>query len=435
MSLKTYDSSGREKSSLLQSPDRTLITGGLTPLLTETFAEASSGYPNINRWMGDRIGTYYVYLQPNTGFILLNEAGAAVANNGIRLRSARRFAWFMGAGLVMRWRMKFPVAAQANASLEAGLTNTGGATTAPLDGAFFRWGSDGTFKVVMTQNAVETLSPALASPAVNTVHDYAIIYRPSGVRFLIDDGAALQYDMSIPAGGAQPTAAQSLAASFCVRTGAVAPAAAPQLYVGDVMVGTLDSQVSRQWPDAMASSSRHAIAAPANPYATSANWVNSTAPAAATLSNSVPSYATLGGLFNFNVPAGANTDYALFGYLVPAGKTLFITDIAISSSVLTVLGANGATLWWLVGVGSTAANLATADSLGVAIRGPRVQGLGIQAYPTTTAVGTAAESISRAFRTPLLVQPTTYLHIILRVPLGTASGAIQGLVAINGWFE
>lgn len=50
------------------------------------------------------------------------------------------------------------------------------------------------------------------------------------------------------------------------------------------------------------------------------NHTNSTAPTSATLSNTAAGYTTLGGRFQFAAVAGAATDYALFGFQVPAGS-------------------------------------------------------------------------------------------------------------------
>jgi len=51
-----------------------------------------------------------------------------------------------------------------------------------------------------------------------------------------------------------------------------------------------------------------------------ANYANSAAPASATLSNTAAGYTTLGGQFQFAAVAGAETDYALFAYTVPAAS-------------------------------------------------------------------------------------------------------------------
>jgi hypothetical protein len=171
------------------------------------------------------------------------------------------------------------------------------------------------------------------------------------------------------------------------------------------------------------------------------------APAAATLSNTAAGYTTLGGLFLFNAPAGANTDYALFGYqingaaasITQSNKKFNITNIRIDSVNIGAAVATTATvMYWGLGVGSTAVSLATTDAASTSpTRAPRRTPLGVQSWLVGDAIGKPADAININFDTPVVVDPGTFVHVILRVPVGTATASqqITGTVTILGYYD
>lgn len=122
-----------------------------------------------------------------------------------------------------------------------------------------------------------------------------------------------------------------------------------------------------------------------------ANSVNSTVPATATLSNTAAGYTTLGGQFVFAAVAGAETDYALFAFLntVPTtgitGRNLTIRGIWIDTWNQVVAVATTPTVFqWYAAVGSTAVSLATVD--GAATRLPKRIYIGSQSLVVGAAV-------------------------------------------------
>ncbi len=166
------------------------------------------------------------------------------------------------------------------------------------------------------------------------------------------------------------------------------------------------------------------------------NHANSTAPSAATLSNTAAGYATLGGKFGFAAVAGAETDYALFAYLVPTTHKLWIKGVAISAfNTGAAVATTAHTLEWALGLNSTAVSLATTDSSPVF--GPRRLQLGAHHLATSAPIGAVFPEIVRKFDAPLLVEAGRYVHTILRMPVATATGSqvIRGQVAIDGFFE
>ena len=141
-------------------------------------------------------------------------------------------------------------------------------------------------------------------------------------------------------------------------------------------------------------------------------------------------------------PAGAETDFAIFGFQVPAAaagsmnRNLLVRKIRISAINIGAAVATTATvIAWGVGVGSSGASLATAE--GATTRAPRRLPIGMQSWVVGAAIGAQAPDIELdCSDAPLLVEPGTYLHIIARVVIGTATASqqIRGTVSVVGQF-
>lgn len=84
----------------------------------------------------------------------------------------------------------------------------------------------------------------------------------------------------------------------------------------------------------------------------------------------------------------------------------------------------------------TSGTTATVDSPPTSYA-PRRITLGTQGFILLAGIGTNATDISRIFPTPLVVDSGRYVHIILQIPVGTATGSqvFRGDVQINGYFE
>ncbi len=220
---------------------------------------------------------------------------------------------------------------------------------------------------------------------------------------------------------------------------------AQRLEVADVCVAMRDITHNRLYPMVQAGNLCNAIStmrgvAPAQ----TANYANTAAPASATLSNTAAGYTTLGGQWQFAAVAGAETDYALFGFQVTAAaaasanKNLFITGIRIEAVNTGAAVATTATLLqWGLAVGGTAVSLATADSATAGTRAARRIALGFQSFPIGAAIGATATPIDRSFQTPLVAEAGTFVHVILKLPLGTATASqiVRGTCLIEGFFE
>ena len=131
-------------------------------------------------------------------------------------------------------------------------------------------------------------------------------------------------------------------------------------------------------------------------------------------------------------------------YLNPSGtasipaKTMYVTGIRIDTMNTVVAVATTATvLQWGCAVGSSGTSFATADSATAGTRAPRRMILGLQSFPVGATVGAVANTIDVKFDAPLMVEAGTYFHIILKIPIGTATSTelFRGTIMINSYAE
>ena len=329
--------------------------------------------------------------------------------------------------------VSFPLNIQAasvgitNTTWEAGLFYAS-STTAPTDGVFVRMDASGLLKLVQNFNGTETTSASITYTSilpVNTDVHFVLAISKTNVRLWIGDVlvATLAQQSGTPL-NAQSTA---LPVSFRLYNAGVSPGTATQMWIGPVEVSQSGMGNAPSFTDAWCASGFHGIQTISGTTAGStANYANSAAPASATLSNTAAGYTTLGGQWQFAAVLGAETDYALFGYQVPAqavgshNRGLLIRGISISAMNTVVAVATTATvLQWGIGIGSTAVSLATADA--ATTRAPRRLALGTQTFPVGATVGATAAEIVRTFNCPLYAEAGTFVHVILKVPIGTAT--------------
>lgn len=349
-----------------------------------------------------------------------------------------------GRGLYARFNFMGNSSPNADHTTEVGFGNPSGGTVAPDAGAFFRWGTDSTLKAVTSyaSGVAEVPSAAITNPSLNVWHLGEIYMYVDRAVFWID--GAIVADMSTAAANGAMLR-DNVNSPFYVRNYLpVADAANSAIGINSVEIRALDTYSNRSWEHFIAGNQDHS-AIWVSDQSQAANWVNSTAAAPATLSNTAAGYSSPWGPFAFNMIAGADTDYALFAKQMPTGKQLYICGVSISAVVNGALGANAARLEWALGVNGSAVSLATADSAAFNgnSRATRRVPLGCQGFLASAASGTTAEPINARFDPPIVCQPsanninaaTRFIHIILRIPVGTATGTIRGLVSVNGYWD
>ena len=375
------------------------------------------------------------------GALTLNASAITTLSTVSRVTTQQCFTPANGAPLYGQFEYVYPPAAPvANSEFEAGFViHTG--TAVPTDGAFLRYTTTGTVECVICHNSSET-SAVITAPTGLVRHRVVISVYDDSANFWIDD--VLVASIATPTGRGTPWSAGGVPLSFRLRNAAVAPgtAVSPQIfaagaYLGDVAVQARSAEECAVLGGGMACQGQAGAT-----QGSLANWANSAAPASATLSNTAAGYTTLGGQWQFAAVAGAETDYALFGFQVPVaaalahGKKLVITGVRIDSINTVVAVATTATvLQWGIAVGATAVSLATAES--ATAKSPRRVPLGIQTFAVGAGVGAAAVPINAVLGSPMVAMPGEFVHVILKMPIGTATATeiFRGTVGVDGYWE
>lgn len=375
----------------------------------------------------------------NNNAVVLNSGNSVASGAVARLVAYRQAEAPRGADRIIAWRVMMPTLVTGAVTEFGAFTATG--TAAPTAGCFFRYGSDGVLRgVSVSVSGAESTTAVITTPSLNVAHDYIIWVMGSAIVFQIDNVVV----GSITLGDTAPSPVTSESAPFCARVynnAATATAQQVQLMrcLGALYGGTFG--YDRRFLAALNGDiAAQGIVGASTGYLT--NWANSAAPVSATLSNTAAGYTTLGGQFQFAAVAGAETDYALFAFQVPAqsatnqGRTLLVHGITIDTINTGAAVATSATvLQWGIGFDGSAVSLATADA--AAAKAPRRVPIGIQSFAVGAAVGAQANTLDRVFQQPLVVNAGNYLHVILKMPIGTATASqiIRGTVTIDGTWE
>lgn len=334
-----------------------------------------------------------------------------------------------------------------NTQLEWGIGNVTGTTVVATDGARFYWDAAGAFLAEVTYNGAPinadiTAMVAGAGVTENAFQSYLIVIDVGDVYFYIGNQMAAR--ISTPNGAPFPFSSAALPVYARALNAAVAPATASQVRVATFTVSQGDMNNARPWSDVMSLQGDNAIQQPTGTAsAQTANYANSAVPATATLSNTAAGYTTLGGQFVFAAPAGAETDYALFGFQVPAlaafGKApnMVLRGVRISAiNVGATVATTATVVQWGVGIGSTAVSLATVDA--ATTRAPRRLTLGYHTFAVGAGIGASGGAdLWHQFLAPQPVESGTFIHIICKIPVGTATASqqIRGTVAVDAHWE
>lgn len=321
-----------------------------------------------------------------------------------------------------------------------GLPNTA-APYAPGDGVYIRITAGGVLQLVNNVNGTESTAAAIISLEASTSYNARIEVDVNSAELYINDD--LQCTLTRPVNN-HITVSPNVPVFFRLHNVA-ATSTAQNLRMTGVTVLVNDGSVDRPFSVFAVGQGNSSLSQP-NGQASgqTANYANSAAPASATLSNTAAGYTTLGGQFQFAAVAAAETDYALFAYQVPVltqggndGKNLVIQSIRIETYVTGAATATTRTvLQWSLGMGSSAVSLATADAV-AGVRGPRRRPLGVQSFAIGSDIGTLASPIMEDFRSTIVVEPGSFLHIFLKMPVATATASViyRGVVALDGYFE
>lgn len=394
------------------------------------YDQVDSAAVDLRKWNQSTSGMTIV--QAN-GYITLN-AGASVAAGAYAiLSSIQSIPMYGHLPLRISINLQTPVTPQSNLVMEFGIGNVA-TTAAPTDGAYLRFNAAGQF-IGIINNGLETPSPALPLPSTTEADIFEIVVVEDQVQFLLGD--VLLTAVNVPPGQSYPTSSGRLPIFLRVYNAGSSPAVAPVLKLGQLVVVQEALNQQRDWREVLSILGAGDYQSPVTPFAQTVNHANSTSPSSATLSNTAAGYTTLGGRYQFAAPAGAATDFALFGYQVPAGYRLVVTGIAISCLNTGAIGSaiTPTLLDWGAGVNASAVSLATADGAGT--WASRRIPLGMSAFGLTAVIGAQSSDIVRTFDPPLVIDSQRFFHIITQIFSGaaTASQVLRGNITVNGYFE
>lgn len=385
---------------------------------------------NTNKWV---TSTSTMQIAQASGFITLNSASSLATGVYAILSSIKQIAFYGDLPVKLTISAKVSVQPQANCTMELGFGSVA-TTAAPTDGAFFRWSANGDFRAVVSNSGIEIQSSVITPPVSNAKTLFDLVAAEDGVDFYIDDVLVAAVDNSI--GIAFPFSAGHQSVFARSYTGGTAPNQAPQISIGQVKAVQQGINQYKTWQDVCVSVGNGGYQSP-TAFTQTSNHANSTSPSSATLSNTAAGYTTLGGRYQFAAVGGAATDYALFAFQVPTPFQMYITGVRISCvNTGAAVGTSATILDWSLGINSSAVSLATSDSPPTSWA-PRRMPLGTQGFLVSDAIGKTATDINVTLNSPVAVDAGRYIHIILQMPVGTATGSqvIRGDVMINGFFE
>lgn len=396
---------------------------------------------DTNKWLST-VTTSTITQAAATG-ILLNAGSSVAINTGAMITSQRKMPKLLGGPLLARFRVR-ATAHFANGLIEVGFGNPASAITALFgDGAIWRKDSAGQWLPVISVNSVEALGTPISNAtfiAAIATTEYAIFtveLHAAYARFCIykqDGSLVTSQDMDWTAGANFASLAVTHVNILARQWNSGATGTAVQAFIDEVMCTALDVMHQRPYDVSQSGMHYNSLTSP-TAYSQNANYANSAAPASAALSNTAAGYTNLGGQFQFAMVAGAETDYALFGFTNPSPYSLYVRGISITTwNTGAVSGTNASLFQWGYAANSSAVSLATGAP------NPPMRGvIGAQGMLTGTPIGDMANppTLQRLFQTPISVDPGKLFHIILKVQLGTATASqiIRGVCDIDGFFE
>lgn len=418
------------------------MVGNFIPELQEIFEGATI---HVQRWTA--ANTTFVPAQTTLAGYNFNSTNLTTISAVAILQSQRLFQRIPRVPLQSKWRFRHSMVSGTIADFGFGVPTT--TTLVVPNGVCFRFTNSGVIQGVMTYNNVEiaianvisqvasngnTLGGNLNMSAAYYTSNYFVydlVIDDDNAVFTVQDSSTgeLIGILSLPV----PVAYQKMWGATALPIyqriyNNTAPSTAPVLLLTEMQVLSLDWRLT---PNMSEIAGNLGASAGRQPFTgvQNENHTNSTAPTSATLSNTAAGYTTLGGKWQFAAVAGAVTDYALFGFTVPAGSRFLCTGVIIESYNMVVAVATTNTLLeWAMGFNSSAVSLATANII-------RRQ-VGVQNFAIAAPVGAQAPRIDVDFIVPEVVESARFVHVILTIPLGTATATevFRGQVHIKGRF-
>ncbi len=376
------------------------------------------------------------------GFANLNAASSIAINAVARVSSYRHFPCYKSYTTYIESEVNFTSLPIPGNVCEWGAGIATG-TSVPTDGAFFRINAAGEFRAVINNNGTETQSETLdfaALVGMNTTRSFLIYITSHTAYFWIDNVLVAE----IPAPGGQGTITSSQNLPLLFRNyNFTATSTAQVMKIAMVNVTLSDMASGKVWPHVLAGGGAHSSQGQTGgTLGTTALYSNNLATGAgAAMTNTAASLGSgLGGQFTTQPTLAAGTDGIVSSYQVPVGtstlpgKSLYITQINISSAVTATLTGGPVIYAYSLAYGHTAVSLATTE--GATSKAPRRLPLGMQTFAANAAAGTGTSMIDIDLASPIVVQPGEFVQLVAK-NLGTVTsgGTITFIVGFGGYWE
>lgn len=365
-----------------------------------------------------------------------NPVGSVTAGAAALLYTNKRVARFQRAPIQAKWRARLQH--RVNSVIELGLMgNIVTQTAEQTSGVCFQVTSGGDLLGNLYVNGsipVQTVTlPALPVGWQDNFYVWDILIDDDEIEFYVQDTQTEQIVSSAVMKLSRTlgkTIDTTRYAAYGRLHNVAAPTLPPDLIISAMDVVTLDFVPNEPLASQMCTLGYGGETVPTT-AAQSINWVNSTAPASATLSNTAAGYTTLGGNFQFVAVAGATTDYALFGFTVPAPYSFVCTGIDIETwNTGAAVATTPHLLQWFLSADQSAISLVTSTNRRIFV--------GAQSMAVGTPPGGMANSVARDLSNmPQITNPGRILVVGLRMPVATATASqiIQGSVLVRGYFR
>ena len=373
----------------------------------------------------------------NTDGIVLNSAGNITNGTYLSLCTTRAFSLELNAPLVARYRAKVNQWGVTGTLFDFGFTTATANVTVGYNtsGAYWRGDSTGVMPVLAIGGVIISTGTNISTLINNTTfYTWDVVKDDNSFTFLCVDGSTgvvvSEQILYIPATRAKGIGLEYAYSYIRTQNYAGPPATATTVTIGAWSVFNLDVE-AKYTPGEQA-----AMCGNTNDLSTgttvTGNIVNSTVSPTVTLSNTTAASSFLDGHVRFAAGAvpGSNTDYILFGYLVPVPYALKTRGIIISAKNLGAAVATVATQidFFLKSHGT---------SLSLATTGITTKYIGTQTFPVGSAIGSAAiegRIVLDISNFPLAINPGNYHRVTARITTGanTASQAIEVYCSVFG---
>ncbi len=378
--------------------------------------------------------TTFTQAQTLAGGLNFNSAAITTAAAAALVTTNRRFVKLQRAPLHAKFRAR--AGHVTNAVMEFGFGNPASQTNAPTVGAYWQVTAGGVVQPVLTFNGVDVTGASVTMPSgwQSNFYTWDVILDDDEVSFFVQDTSTglIIAERRIKLAVTQTRLWDATRLSAYARLHfPAAPATAATLLLASMDVLLLDCTMNKPWAHVASHMGLGSETIPTT-VVQAGVWANSAAPGSSALSNTTAGSASLGGLFQFVAVAGAATDYALFGYTVPAPYSFVCTGIDIDVwNTGAAVAATPTLMVWGVSPDQAAISLATGTNRRVA--------LGANSFPIGAVVGAVCDRrLAVDFsHGPLVTNANRILVIILRMPVATATASqvVQGCVTIKGYHE